>query len=194
MRERDLISSTALITRFSLEKNSGSKAFDLFREICRMGMKIDNVILTSVLNICANASCLQFGGQIHAHILKNHPYYDIALGNALIDMYAKSGELKDAHRAFDEIECRNVVSWTSLITGYGQNGYGEVAVALFANMEDKGVKPNDVTFLSLLSACSHSGLVTKGMEHLNLMVTKYGFSLELNIILVLLIFLLVMVN
>ncbi|XP_010931829.1 pentatricopeptide repeat-containing protein At3g20730 [Elaeis guineensis] len=174
MYEQDLISCTALITGYSLERNCSGKALELFCEINRMGMRIDDVILCSMINICANIASLSLGRQIHAHVIKKQSNHDIALSNALIDMYAKSGELWDARCAFDEMQYKNVISWTSLIAGYGKHGSGEGAIALFVKMEDDGVKPNDVTFLSLLSACSHSGLTNKGMEYFKSMVSKYG--------------------
>ncbi|XP_072955030.1 pentatricopeptide repeat-containing protein At3g20730 [Typha angustifolia] len=174
MREPDLISSTALINGYSMERDCSKKAMELFCTINRTNMRIDNVILCSVLNKCANVASLNLGRQIHARTFKNQSNYDVAVGNALIDMYGKSGELQDAHHAFDEMPNKNVISWTSLITAYGKHGVGDSAVTLFVRMEDDGVKPNDVTFLSLLAACSHSGLTNKGMEYLNSMVSRYG--------------------
>ncbi|WOL12016.1 pentatricopeptide repeat-containing protein [Canna indica] len=176
MVDRDLISSTALVTGCAMDINYSWKAFEIFCEINNMGMKIDNVMLSSMLNVCANVPSLDFGRQIHAQMFKNHSDIDVPLGNALIDMYAKSGELQDACHAFDEMRYKNVISWTSLITGYGKNGCGEGAVTLFSKMEENGVKPNDITFLALLFACSHSGLVSKGLECLNSMVTKYHIN------------------
>ncbi|XP_009385060.2 pentatricopeptide repeat-containing protein At3g20730 [Musa acuminata AAA Group] len=173
MVDRDLISCTALVTGYALDKSCSWKAFEIFRGINHMGMRIDDVMLSCILNVCANVPSLSFGRQIHAHMLKEHPDYDVALGNALIDMYAKSGELQDACHAFYEMRHKNVISWTSLITGYGKNGCGEGAITLFSKMEEDGVKPNDVTFLALLFACSHSGLISKGLEYFHLMVSKY---------------------
>jgi len=174
MLKHDLISCTTLINGYISERNSIGKALDLFREIHRMGMPFDDFILCSMLSLCAAVASLSLGRQIHACALKNKRNHDVALGNALIDMYAKTGELEDARQAFDEMQHKNVISWTSVITSYGKHGNGEGAVALFAKMEDVGVKPNDVTFLSLLFACSHSGLTAKGMDFFNSMMSKYG--------------------
>ncbi|XP_050372895.1 pentatricopeptide repeat-containing protein At3g20730 isoform X4 [Argentina anserina] len=97
-----------------------------------------------------------------------------AMGNALVDMYAKCGEIEDASHAFEEMEEKNVISWTSLISGYGRNGRGEKAIALYKRMDLEGLKPNDVTFLSLLFACSHTGLTNEGWECFNTMLSKYN--------------------
>ncbi|XP_040255767.1 pentatricopeptide repeat-containing protein At3g20730 [Aegilops tauschii subsp. strangulata] len=174
--EPDLVSSTALISGYSMDKNHIEDAMELFCKIYRRGLRIDGVLLSSLLGICANVSCLRFGTQIHAYMCKKQPMGDVALDNALVDMYAKAGEFTDARRAFDEMPCRNVVSWTSLITACGKNGFGGEAVSLFERMVEDGVKPNDVTFLSLLSACGHSGLMSKGMEYFTSMMSKYGID------------------
>ncbi|XP_020254231.1 pentatricopeptide repeat-containing protein At3g20730-like [Asparagus officinalis] len=173
MLKHDLISCTALINSYSSERFSYREALNLFREINRTCMVLDDVILCSMINLCANVTSLSLGRQIHACALKKQPLLDVAFGNSLIDMYAKTGELEDAHQAFDEMKDKNVISWTSLITSYGKHGYGEGAITLFLKMEESGVRPNDVTFLSLLFACSHSGLITKGINFLSLMVSKY---------------------
>ncbi|ONK70651.1 uncharacterized protein A4U43_C04F90 [Asparagus officinalis] len=173
MLKHDLISCTALINGYSSERTSYREALNLFREINKTGMTLDDVILCSMINICANVTSLSLGRQIHACALKKQPILDVAFGNALIDMYAKTGELEDAHQAFDEIEDKNIISWTSLITSYSKHGYGEGAITLFVKMEDDGVRPNDVTFLSLLFACSHSGLITEGINFFSLMMSKY---------------------
>ncbi|KAE8716719.1 putative dead box ATP-dependent RNA helicase [Hibiscus syriacus] len=174
MSMKDIISCTALITSFAREDKHNRDALDLFKEINSMQVAMDDMMLCSVLNVCANIAELSLGRQVYACSLKCHPTNDVAMGNALIDMYAKCGEIKDANKVFNEMDERNVISWTSLIAGYGKHGYGHEAVALYEKMEHEGMKPNDVTFLSLLFACSHSGLIKKGSELFNLMVSKYA--------------------
>ncbi|XP_066372811.1 pentatricopeptide repeat-containing protein At3g20730-like isoform X2 [Miscanthus floridulus] len=176
MCEPDLVSSTALISGYSMDRNYSDDAMKLFCKIHRKGLRIDGILLSSLLGVCANVAPVKFGTQIHAYMHKMQPMGDLALDNALVDMYAKSGEYLDSRRAFDEMPSRNVISWTSLITACAQHGFGEDAVTLFARMEEDGVKPNDVTFLSLLSACSHSGMMNKGMEYFTSMMSKYGID------------------
>ncbi|KAK9290459.1 hypothetical protein L1049_008629 [Liquidambar formosana] len=174
MLQKDIVSCTALITGYAREGNCSRDALNLFIDIHRLHMGMDDVIFCSMFNICANIASISFGKQIHALAIKYQTYYDVAMGNALIDMYAKSGEIEDANLAFDEMEERNVISWTSLITGYAKHGYAHKAFALYQMMERKGFKPNDVTFLSLLFACSHAGLTCEGWECFNSMVNKYN--------------------
>ncbi|XP_059624856.1 pentatricopeptide repeat-containing protein At3g20730-like [Cornus florida] len=174
MLKKDTISCTALITGYAREGICSRDALILFGGLHQMHLGIDGVILCSLLNICANTASLDIGRQLHALTLKYPLSHDMALGNALIDMYAKSGEISDANHIFEEMEDKNVISWTSLIAGYGKHGYGHKAIALYRKMECEGLKPNDVTFLSLLFACSHSGLTGEGWECFSNMVGKYN--------------------
>ncbi|KAF6141745.1 hypothetical protein GIB67_027923 [Kingdonia uniflora] len=173
---KDLISCTSLITEYAREGTYNKEALDIFSEINQSGVKMDNVVLCSMLNICANIASLSLGRQIHAFAFKIQPDNDIAMGNALIDMYAKSGEIKDANRSFSEMHEKNVITWTSLISGYGKHGYGEEAVSLLGMMEDKGLKPNDVTLLTVLFACSQTGMIKEGQQCFSSMISEYKIN------------------
>ncbi|VVA98963.1 unnamed protein product [Arabis nemorensis] len=175
--KRDLISCTALITGFAQQTNCTSEAFDIFKEMILMEAKMDEVIVSSMLKICTNISSLAVGRQIHGFALKSSQIrFDVALRNSLIDMYAKSGEIEDAVLAFGEMEEKDVRSWTSLIAGYGKHGDIEKAIDLYNRMEHEGIKPNDVTFLSVLSACSHTGQTELGSKFFNSMINKHGIK------------------
>ncbi|KAF2317680.1 hypothetical protein GH714_039554 [Hevea brasiliensis] len=100
MLKKDVKSFTALMTGYAHNSNYSGEALDIFKEIQQIHMEIDDVTFCAMLNICANAACLSMGRQIHALALKYKQSYDVAMGNALIDMYAKSGEIEDAARAF----------------------------------------------------------------------------------------------
>ncbi|XP_022877837.1 pentatricopeptide repeat-containing protein At3g20730 [Olea europaea var. sylvestris] len=173
MQYKDIISCTALITGYAREGTNSIDALELFSDAHR-NVGVDDVLLCSMLNICANMASLNLGRQLHAMAMKYQNQHDVAIGNVLIDMYSKSGVLEFARRVFNEMEEKNIISWTSLITGYGKHGYGHQAVALYEKMEDEGLKPNDITFLSLLFACSHSGLIVRGWECFSNMVSKHN--------------------
>ncbi|XP_068650430.1 pentatricopeptide repeat-containing protein At3g20730-like [Aristolochia californica] len=176
MPEKDLISSTTMITSYAQSGKQSKEALEFFGKINHCAVVMDEIIMCSMLNVCADLVFLSLGQQIHALALKKQPFSDTAMGNALIDMYAKSGNIEDASRVFYEMENQNVISWTSLITGYGKHGYGEEAISLFNKMLNNGLKPNDVTFLSLLFACSHAGMIAKGWEYFHLMMNEYKIS------------------
>ncbi|KAL4186130.1 hypothetical protein AMTRI_Chr09g32230 [Amborella trichopoda] len=179
-KEKDLITTTALMTGYA--QNHGrahyASAMELFHEIHGQDMKMDDVILSSILSICGSVASLSLGKQVHAHVVKYRPRPDVALGNALVDMYAKSGELRDARRAFDEMPETNVISWSSMIAAYGCHGFGEEAIQLFEQMESIGPGPNDVTLLTVLSACSHSGMVERGWARFKAMVNGCHIKLR----------------
>ncbi|KAJ9562647.1 hypothetical protein OSB04_007807 [Centaurea solstitialis] len=173
MTVKDTISCTALITGYAREGGSdnNTNAVNLFVELHRVATTIDSVILCSMINVCASTTSLRFGIQIHALSLKC--FDDVPVSNALVDMYSKSGEIVNARRVFDETKDKNVISWTSLIAGYGKHGYGRDSIALYNEMLDSGLEPNDVTFLSLLFSCSHSGLMEEGKGYFHNMVDGY---------------------
>ncbi|KAL9227386.1 hypothetical protein vseg_003077 [Gypsophila vaccaria] len=173
---KDVMLYTALIAGFARNADHYFDALRLFIELYQSDSSLDDYLLCTVLSTCANSSSLEFGRQLHALAFKCVPIYDVAMGNVLIDMYAKCGELEEANRAFDQMVEKNVISWSSLIDGYAKHGYGHKAMELYSKMENEGLKPNDITFLSLLFACSHSGLTKEGWEALSDMINKHNIS------------------
>ncbi|KAF8085962.1 hypothetical protein N665_0640s0007 [Sinapis alba] len=151
-----------------------SDAFDIFKEMILMRTQMDEVVVYSMLKICTTMAAISIGRQIHCLALKSSQIrFDVALCNSLIDMYAKSGEIEDAVLAFKEMEEKDVRSWTSLISGHVNI---EKAIDLYNRMEHEGTQPNDVTFLALLSACSHTGKTELGWNIFNTMINKYGYQ------------------
>ncbi|CAN4082046.1 unnamed protein product [Withania somnifera] len=173
MQNKDRISCTALITGYAREGKNSNECLELFFQLHRNHKELDSIILCSMINICANTASLSLGRQLHATAIKYQSTLDVAMSNALVDMYAKTGEIEDANNIFHHMTEKNVISWTSMISAYGVHGRGVDAVAYFKKMECEGFEPNDITFLSLLFACSHNGLTAEGWECFNKMVRKY---------------------
>ncbi|KAG6515267.1 pentatricopeptide repeat-containing protein At5g66500, mitochondrial-like isoform X2 [Zingiber officinale] len=138
------------------------------------------VALTCAFSVCSRSSNPHYGKQAHCAAIRHGFDSDTTLCNAIVDMYAKCGELSSARLAFERIHRKNVVSWTSIIEAYGSHGHGVEAWNLFKKMEEEessnGLSPNAVTFLSVLSACGHSGLVDEGRESFFAMRNKYGID------------------
>ncbi|KAG9448740.1 hypothetical protein H6P81_008705 [Aristolochia fimbriata] len=136
-------------------------AFDLLRK-----MKPNAIALTTILTACSDISDSAKGKEIHCVVIRKALAADTLLCNALLDMYTKSGSITMARMAFDQIYEKNVVTWTTIIDAYGRHGGGTEALKLFWKMRDEknGVSPNSVTFLVVLSACAHSGLVEEAKE------------------------------
>lgn len=131
--------------------------------------------VSCALMACARLSSIHFGKQIHAHIARRS-YGSEALhaANCLLDMYVKCGDVEAAQNMFDSMPQKNYVTWTSIMTGYGMLGRGEEVLKLFDGMQKEGLKPDDVTFLVVLYACSHAGLVDVGLKYFESMSKNYG--------------------
>lgn len=130
--------------------------------------------MVSVLKACSSLAALEQGKQIHAIIIKHGFGLKIPIGSALSTMYAKSGSLEDGNLVFRRIPVRDVVSWNSMISGLAQNGLGNEALELFEEMLMEGTKPDYVTFINILAACSHMGLVPRGQAYFNMMSGELG--------------------
>ncbi|XP_062180065.1 pentatricopeptide repeat-containing protein At3g49170, chloroplastic [Phragmites australis] len=143
-------------------------------QIERMDVGISTFTFASLISAAASVGLLTKGQQLHAQTLKAGFGSDRGIGNSLVSMYSRCGYLEDACRAFEEMNDHNVISWTSMISGLAKHGYAEQALALFQDMISAGVKPNDVTYIAVFSACSHSGLVKEGKEYFRLMQKDHG--------------------
>ncbi|MQM07416.1 hypothetical protein Taro_040255 [Colocasia esculenta] len=142
------------------------EAFCFFRESLHSGLQPNEVSLTAVLSACAHAGALEFGRIVHSYVEKVGLNHVTAVGNALLDTYAKCGSMDMARRVFDHwLEKKSIVSWTTMIAGLAMHGHGKEAIRVFQEMEEQGVMPDGVTFISLLYACSHAGLVEQGHKY-----------------------------
>ena len=149
---------------------------DLYNMMKMSGLRPDKITLVSVISSSAELATLFQGQQIHAEAIKAGANSAVAVLSSLISMYSKCGCLEDSMKTLLDCEHPDAVLWSSMIAAYGFHGRGEEAVLLFEQMEQEGVEGNDVTFLSLLYACSHNGLKEKGMGFFKLMVEKYGLK------------------
>ncbi|KAK3443572.1 hypothetical protein EUGRSUZ_B03685 [Eucalyptus grandis] len=149
-------------------------------------IKPNSHTIISILASYDDAPSLNIGRSIHGYCI--HAYItrressigsDASLANALITMYAKCGSLHNAEKVFNLIWRRDVISWNALITGYGIHGQGEGAIPTFLKMLEDGMKPNSATFVSILSACSHSGLIEEGLLLFSSMFCKFKVNPEL---------------
>ncbi|XP_073005796.1 pentatricopeptide repeat-containing protein At2g13600-like [Typha latifolia] len=145
-----------------------------------MGQHISNRVLFNtvtfaiVLPICGKSVSLLYGSELHCYALKNELDKDTLVGNGLLDMYFKCGKSNLATYQFDRMPNRSVVSWTMMINGYGMQGNGFGAIKVFEKMIEEGkVEPDHITFVALISACSHSGLVEEGLKYFEVMTQEF---------------------
>ncbi|KAG9152200.1 hypothetical protein Leryth_016393 [Lithospermum erythrorhizon] len=171
----DEISMTVILASFA-QNGLGEEAIRIFVKIVKAGMQIDPSMISAVLGVFDVETSLGLGKQVHALATKKGVESNIFISNGLISMYSKCGELEDSVRIFHMMPLRNSISWNSIISAFARHGNGFKALQLYDEMRSEHVEPTDVTFLSLLQACSHVGLVDKGMEFLESMQNVYGFK------------------
>ncbi|XP_057835812.2 pentatricopeptide repeat-containing protein At3g24000, mitochondrial [Cryptomeria japonica] len=173
--ERDVVSWTAIVGVY-VESGNNEEVLQLFRQMREAGITPDEFSLASVLSACASLSALAQGKQVHALAIRSKSGDYLSVHNALVIMYAKCGSIEDAYLVFREMPSRDVVSWTSIIKAYAQNGCGKDALKLYEKMLSSGLKPDHVTFVGVLFACSHAGLVNEGRHLFNSMALDYGIT------------------
>ncbi|KAL5703002.1 hypothetical protein ACHQM5_028149 [Ranunculus cassubicifolius] len=173
MYERDSIAWNSMITSCS-QNGKPEEAIRLFRQMRLEGMKYDCVTISAALSACANLPVLHYGKEIHGFLIKGTVRSDLFSESALIDMYGKCGDLVIARRVFNSMKTKNEVSWNSMIAAYGTHGHVSDAVTLFHEMLNNGIQPDHVTFLAVISACGHKGLVDEGIHYLLSMTEDYG--------------------
>ncbi|XLS73335.1 hypothetical protein HN51_030200, partial [Arachis hypogaea] len=174
----DLVAWNALISGF-VQNHKDMEALKLFREMLNSGIQPNQVTIAALLPACGSSGYIICGREIHGFILRKGFDFNVFIASALIDMYSKCGNLKDAQNVFDSIPNKNVASWNAMIDCYGKYGMIDSSLELFKKLQEQGLQPNEVTFTCLLSACSHSGSVQKGLEIFRLMKEHYGIEATL---------------
>lgn len=161
MPYRNLVSWNGMIAVFA-QNMIGKEALDFFYQMQLEGVKPDEITFMCALDACASLAALEEGQDIHVAFVNSGCMDDIAVKNALINMYGKCGSLYEARMIFDGMRFRDVVSWSAMIAGYTQNGHNTEALYCFNSMQFEGLKADKVTFLSVLMACGRAGWVDEG--------------------------------
>nr|GEX19505.1 pentatricopeptide repeat-containing protein At4g21065-like [Tanacetum cinerariifolium] len=174
---RDSVSWSAMIGGY-VRGGRATSGVELFREMQMVGdgVRPDEVTMVSVLGACSDLGALELGKWVERYVEMEGIRKSMELCNALIDMFAKCGDVDKALRLFRGLDGKTIVSWTSVIVGLAMHGRGLEAASLFEEMKSSGVEPDDVTFIGLLSACSHSGLVNEGRKYFNSMTEEFHIT------------------
>ncbi|XP_044463859.1 pentatricopeptide repeat-containing protein At3g29230-like isoform X1 [Mangifera indica] len=178
MPVKNVISWNTIITGY-LHCQLYSEVVALFDEMQAENCKPDYLTVTSVLSACAHLGSLETGARIHIYAKENGLSFSPHVVTALIDMYAKCGSIQHALEAFYKSQVKDIYCWNAIITGLALHGYGHAALKLFSLMRDDCIKVDDVTFISVLSACSHAGLVQEGCELFSCMKKDFGITPKL---------------
>ncbi|CAH1437075.1 unnamed protein product [Lactuca virosa] len=152
------------------------EALDLFNDMLHSGFHPNRSSIVLVLSACGFLGALDQGRWIHTYVNKKKMNLDVILGTSLIDMYAKCGCIELAYIVFENMPYRDVFAFTSLISGLANNGESKKAIALLTRMNTEGVKPNEITFICVLNACSRMGLVKEGLRVFEMMSEVYGIE------------------
>ncbi|PWA84194.1 tetratricopeptide repeat (TPR)-like superfamily protein [Artemisia annua] len=175
LQEPDIVLWTSMIGGY-VQNGENESAMDLFCRMQTEGIPPNELTMASVLKACSSLAALEQGKQVHATTIKHGFGLEVPIGSALSTMYAKCGSLKDGGLVFTRMPSRDVVSWNSMISGLSQNGQGIEALELFKKMQIEGTKPDYVTFVNVLTACSHMGMVKEGWNYFNMMSDIYGIT------------------
>jgi len=172
----DVVAWTAMIVGYA-QNGLISNALALFRSMIREGPKPNSYTLAALLSVFSSLASLDHGKQLHAVAMRLEEASSISVGNALITMYSRSGSIKDARKVFNQIcSYRDTLTWTSMILALAQHGLGNVAIELFEKMLKINLKPDHITYVSVLSACTHVGLVEQGKRYFNLMTNVHNIE------------------
>lgn len=175
VRDRTCVSWNAIIGGYA-EKGDLDEALALFRSMEAVGQKPDIVTLLYMISCCGQTGSFEVGRWIDNYAISNGKKHNVTVCNALIDMYAKCGSIRDAWELFSTMQGKTVVSWTSMISGCALNGEFKEALDLFCLMLELGLKPNHITFLAVLQACTHAGLLEKGRECFDMMTKVHKIN------------------
>ncbi|RLN04695.1 hypothetical protein C2845_PM13G24110 [Panicum miliaceum] len=176
MHERNVVCWTSMISGYT-QLGKFKEAVELFRDMQISGMKADDATIATVVSSCAQMGALDLGCYVHAYCDVHGLGKELSVKNSLIDMYSKCGDIKKAYEIFSGLTKQDVFSWTAMIMGFAVNGLCGEALDLFARMEGEGkVMPNEVTFLGVLTSCSHGGLLEQGYHHFQRMSTVYNLA------------------
>ncbi|KAJ3681390.1 hypothetical protein LUZ60_015879 [Juncus effusus] len=175
MPKKDVISWSTIITG-CVQMGFANEALSFFEEMKELGFKPNKPAIVSLLSACSQIGFLEKSIKIHDYIKKNKVEIDSIVGSALIDMYMKCGCTERAFQTFHNLSEKNVICYTSMIYGLGFNGQVSKSMDLFSQMENENIQPNGSTFVAILCACSHAGLVVQALKYFNSMKVKFGID------------------
>ncbi|XP_042482639.1 pentatricopeptide repeat-containing protein At1g32415, mitochondrial [Macadamia integrifolia] len=175
MPRRDAVTWTVMISGH-IQNELFAEAIFIFSEMRVNGVTPLDSTYSSLLGAAGAMAYLDQGKQLHGMVMKTQYKLDTILENSLISMYAKCGEIDTAHHIFSDMTSRDIVTWNTMIVGFSHHGLANKALKLFEVMQDSGTCPNSVTFLGILSACSHAGMVDRGLEVFDSMSKEHSIQ------------------
>ncbi|QCD79935.1 structure-specific endonuclease subunit SLX1 [Vigna unguiculata] len=173
--EKNIVSWTSMIAGYTRNGN-GELALSMFLDMTQNSVQLDDLVAGAVLHACASLAILVHGRMIHGCIIRHGLDKYLYVGNSLVNMYAKCGDIEGSRLSFHALLEKDLVSWNSMLFAFGLHGKANEAIGLYREMVASGVKPDEVTFTGLLMTCSHLGLINEGFELFQSMSLEFGLS------------------
>ncbi|KAE8037458.1 hypothetical protein FH972_010045 [Carpinus fangiana] len=171
--EKDIVAWSAMVAGYA-QRGDTEGAVKIFLQLAKEGVKPNEFTFCSVINACAApTAAVEQGKQFHACSIKSTLANALCISSALVTMYAKKGNIESANEVFKRQGERDLVSWNSMISGYAQHGQGKKALQVFEEMRRRDLEMDDITFIGVISACTHAGLVDEGQRYFNVMVKDH---------------------
>uniref|UniRef100_A0ACD5TB63 Uncharacterized protein n=1 Tax=Avena sativa TaxID=4498 RepID=A0ACD5TB63_AVESA len=171
--DKDVVAWNAMITGYA-QNGMSREAISLFYSMRKAGARPDKITLVGVLSACAAVGALELGTELDSYASHRGLYNNVYVGTALVDMYSKCGNHNKALEVFGKLPCKNEASWNALICGLAFNGRGHEAIRQFELMRnEEGLRPDDITFIGVLSACVHAGLLEDGRRWFNSLTAEF---------------------
>jgi len=174
IQDKDIVVWSAMFSGYT-QQSENEESLKLYKCLQMSRLKPNEFTFAAVITAASNIASLRHGRQFHNQVIKMGFDDDPFVANALVDMYAKSGSIEEAHKAFISTNWKDTACWNSMIATYAQHGEAEKALQVFEDMIMEGLKPNYVTFVGVLSACSHAGLLDLGFDHFDSM-SQFGIE------------------
>ncbi|KAJ0965745.1 hypothetical protein J5N97_026883 [Dioscorea zingiberensis] len=173
--QKNVVTWNVMMAGYS-QNNFGYEALSLFRQMQTAGCSPDAITVVSALSASACLGALHVGCSLHVYAMKHAFLSNVYVSTALLNFYNKCGDANSARSIFNEMNERNTVTWCAMMGGYGVQGDSADSIALFSKMLEEKLSPNDVTFTNILSACSHTGMVSEGQKYFNIMLRDHGIT------------------
>ncbi|CAH1430976.1 unnamed protein product [Lactuca virosa] len=175
MPERNLVSWNSMLKGY-VQNGIWEEGFKVFVLMRQKGVKPDCITFITSISACANAAILKLGNQVVSQSVKFGFGNDVSVKNSIITMYSKCGQIQDAKKTFDSIVSKNLISWNAMMDGYAQSGEGNLVIDTFEKMIWSGILPDHISYVSVLSGCSHSGLQPEGQRYFNMLLKDERIS------------------
>ncbi|KAF8013215.1 hypothetical protein BT93_I1170 [Corymbia citriodora subsp. variegata] len=175
MEEKETVSWSTMISGLNYN-GEPDKAIAVFNKMIHAQERPNAITIVNLLEACSVSAELKRSKSAHGIAIRTCLATEVAVGTAIVDMYSKCGTVELSRKVFDQMSDKNVLSWSAMVAGYGMNGLAIEALTLLAEMKLHNIKPNEVTALSVLSACSHGGLVEEGLSFFQSMVDEHGLQ------------------